>query len=153
MPARLDIEVCGAPFDPDQAAATFRSDNAAAGAIVTFLGQVRDDDGAVSALTLEHYEGLTQSEIAKIATDAAARWPVDAITIRHRVGEMAPGEAIVFVAAASAHRRSAFDAADFLMDYLKSAAPFWKRETRGGDARWIEPRAEDYKDRARWNKV
>ena len=151
MATAIDIEICAQPFDPDSAGAAFRRANAHAGAIVTFLGQVRNEDGAVSALTLEHYDGLTQIEISKIASEAAARWSVDAIMIRHRVGDMAPGEPIVLVAAAAPHRRNAFETADFLMDYLKSAAPFWKKETRGRDEQWIEPRAQDLADRARWN--
>lgn len=150
MSAKIHISVEAEGLDPDAAFAAFRRETAGAGAVVSFLGQVRSEDGAVAALTLEHYPGLTENEIGKIAARAAARWKVSAITIRHRTGAMAPGEPIVFVAAAAPHRRAAFEAADYLMDYLKSAAPFWKRETRGDRSVWIEPRASDYDDRKRW---
>ncbi|MBB5519326.1 molybdenum cofactor biosynthesis protein MoaE [Amphiplicatus metriothermophilus] len=148
---KVSIRISWTPFDPEAEAAHFRRRCARAGAIATFLGQVRGENGAVASLALEHYPGLTEAEIGRIAEQACARWPLEAVAIAHRVGVMAPGEPIVFVAAAAAHRRPAFEAVDFLMDYLKSEAPFWKKETGAdGSARWIEPRAEDSRDKARW---
>ena len=96
---------------------------------------------------------MTERGIEKAMTEAEARWPLMAIKVIHRTGEMAPGEAIVFVATASAHRRAAFEAADFLMDYLKTEAVFWKKEATPEGEHWIEPRSQDYEDRARWAKA
>ncbi|HBK90428.1 MAG TPA: molybdenum cofactor biosynthesis protein MoaE [Parvularcula sp.] len=143
-----DILVLGAPFDPEEEARRLR--RTGAGAVVTFTGQVRSDGDASLRLVLEHCPGLTEKEISAFAASACERWPLEALVIRHRVGDLFPGEAIVFVGAAAAHRRAAFEAADFVMDYLKSAAPFWKREIDGRGARWIEPRSEDRRDLARW---
>ena len=98
------------------------------GAIVSFIGTVRDQHGAVSAMTLEHYPGMTEAELSRIEQEAQARWPLQASLIVHRVGTLAPGDNIVLVVTASEHRDAAFDAAKFLMDYLKTGAPFWKRE-------------------------
>lgn len=150
MPApQVSIRIMENAFDPEAEAAVFRKDNPAAGAIVTFLGQARED-GGVDRLVLEHYAGFTQKMIENITTEALDRWPLHAISILHRVGELAPQAPIVFVATAAAHRRPAFEAADFLMDYLKSEAPFWKQEIANGAARWVEPRAQDHEDKARW---
>lgn len=143
-----DILILAAPFDPDAEVRRLRGTGA--GAIVTFIGQVRSEGDASLRLVLEHCPGLTEKEIAAFATTACARWPLEALVIRHRVGELCPREPIVFVGAASAHRRAAFEAADFVMDYLKSAAPFWKREVDARGARWIEPRPEDRRDLERW---
>lgn len=148
---KVSIRICRTPFDPETEAARFRRRCARAGAIVTFLGLTRGENGAVTSLTLEYYPGLTEAEIGRIAKEACARWPLEAVTIAHRAGAMAPGEPIVFVAAAAVHRRPAFEAVDFLMDYLKSEAPFWKKEVGAdGSARWIEPSAGDRRDKARW---
>lgn len=143
-----DILILAAPFDPEEEARKLRRPGA--GAIVTFTGQVRSQGDASLRLILEHCPGLTEREIEAFAATACERWPLQALVIRHRVGRLAPGDPIVFVGAASAHRRAAFEAADCVMDYLKSAAPFWKREVDGRGARWIEPRAEDHRDLARW---
>lgn len=137
-------------FDPQAENKAFSARNSQAGALVTFLGQVRAGNGGVEALVLQHYPGFTESRIHQLVEEAHARWPLYAVRIVHRVGTMAPGEPIVFVAAASAHRRAAFDAVDFLMDHLKSDTPFWKKEITDGAARWIEPRPEDHSDKARW---
>jgi molybdopterin synthase catalytic subunit len=144
------ILILDAPFDPEAEALTMRRASPGAGAIVTFTGQVRLDGDPTLRLHLEHCPGLTEREIAAFAETALGRWPLEALVIRHRVGELAPGEPIVFVGAAAKHRRAAFEAADFIMDYLKSAAPFWKCERDAHGARWIEPREEDHRDRARW---
>ena len=109
--------------------------------------------GAVRALTLQAYSPMTERGIETAMAEARERWPLMALKVIHRTGEMAPGEAIVFVAAASIHRRAAFEAADFLMDYLKTEAVFWKKEATATGEHWIEPRSQDYQDRARWAKV
>lgn len=146
------MTIAPASFDPDAALARFRRANVEAGAIASFIGQVRPGDAndPTESLALEYYPGLAEREIENFAADALKRWPLKAIEIIHRVGAMAPGEPIVFVAAAADHRRAAFEAVDFLMDYLKSEAPFWKQEKRASGTRWIEPRSEDYADIARW---
>lgn len=119
------------------------------GAIATFTGLVRPDDG-VAILELEHYPGATQAALTRLAEEASARWSLAAVTIVHRVGPMRPGERIVFVGTASAHRAAALEACAFLIDRLKTDAPFWKRETVGGESRWVEPRGSDDTAAARW---
>lgn len=148
-----DIQILSDPFDPEAETKTLRRACSAAGAIVTFTGQVRSEGDPSLRLILEHCPGLTRKEIEAFARAACERWPLEALVIRHRVGELAPGDPIVFVGAASAHRRAAFEAADFVMDYLKSAAPFWKREVDADGARWIEPRMGDRRDLARWRTL
>ncbi len=122
-----------------------------AGAVATFTGLVRSDDG-VGTLELEHYPGATEAALTRLAEEATARWALGAATIVHRVGPMAPGERIVFVAAAAAHRGAALEACAYLIDRLKTDAPFWKRETRGGEARWVEARESDADAAARWSE-
>ena len=133
--------------------ARFGGDRADIGAVASFIGRVRSSagDAAVTSLRLEHYAGFTESEIAKIERAARARWELIDVLIIHRFGEMRPGETIVFVAAAAAHRRAALQAVDFIMDYLKTDAPFWKCETGEGGRRWIEPREDDRQARQRWS--
>ena len=121
------------------------------GAIVSFTGVVRGE-GGVAELWLDHHPTLTEQSIAVVAEEAKTRFALEALVIVHRVGGVAPGEPIVFVAAAASHRRAAFDAVDHVMDRLKTDVPFWKRETGSGGTRWIEARAEDHHDRARWEK-
>jgi len=125
------------------------------GAIVTFTGIVRDlgDDEEILAMTLEHYPGMTESEINKIVDDAEMRWPLDAVNVIHRVGRLLPKENIVFVGCASAHRQVAFEAAHYIMDYLKTKAPFWKKEERKSGASWVEPRANDHAAMRRWDQL
>lgn len=123
------------------------------GAIVTFTGTVRDQDGAVSEMALEHYPGMTEGELARIEAEANARWPLQASLVVHRYGTLKPGDNIVLVVTASEHRDAAFDAAKFLMDYLKTSAPFWKRETGPGGSRWVEASSSDDTAMARWNKT
>ncbi|BCH25799.1 molybdenum cofactor biosynthesis protein MoaE [Mesorhizobium sp. L-8-3] len=124
------------------------------GAVVTFTGLCRDEAGALSALELEHYPVMAEAEISRIATEAAERWPLGGLTVVHRHGKIRPGENIVLVVTASAHRQAAFDAASFLMDYLKSRAPFWKKEHRadGGSGGWVEAKASDDEAAARWSR-
>lgn len=122
------------------------------GALVTFTGLCRDEAGTLSALELEHYPGMAEAELTRIAEQAVERWPLTGLTVIHRFGKIAPGENIVLVIAASSHRRAAFEAADFLMDYLKTRAPFWKKEhlVTGSSSNWVEARDCDDQDAARW---
>jgi molybdopterin synthase catalytic subunit len=122
------------------------------GAVVTFTGCVRGDDG-LSRLTLEHYPGMTEREIAKHVAEAGSRWPILGTTIIHRIGQLVPGDRIVLVAVASAHREPAFRAAEFLMDYLKTRAPFWKQELRGCEIAWVEARESDDEAAFRWRQA
>jgi molybdopterin synthase catalytic subunit len=119
------------------------------GAVATFTGHVRADNG-LNALVLEHYPAMTEREVARHVGEAEKRWPLLGVTIIHRVGRLTPGERIVFVAAAASHRRAAFEACEFLMDYLKVHDPFWKQEERGGAATWVEARAIDDEAADRW---
>jgi molybdopterin synthase catalytic subunit len=120
-----------------------------AGAVASFVGLVRGDDG-LTTMTLEHYPGMTEREIASHLAEARKRWPILGAHIVHRVGKLKPGERIVFVGVASTHRQPAFEAARFLMDYLKTRAPFWKQEERGGRVIWVEAKAEDKTAVSRW---
>ena len=120
-----------------------------AGAVATFTGLVRADDG-VGVLELEHYPGATEAALRRVAQAAVERWSLAAATIVHRVGPMTPGERIVFVAAAAAHRGAALEACAYPIDRLKTDVPFWKRETRGAASTWVEPRAADDTAAARW---
>lgn len=121
------------------------------GAVASFVGLVRGGDG-LTALTLEHYPGMTEREIGRIAEEAAKRWHPSGITIIHRVGRLSVGERIVLVAVAAAHRGDAFAACEFLMDYLKTRAPFWKQEERGGAVIWVEAKLSDDAAAERWRK-
>lgn len=124
------------------------------GAVVTFSGLCRDEAGSLVALELEHYPGMAEAEIGRIATEAAGRWPLSGLTVIHRHGKILPGENIVLVVSASRHRQAAFDAANFLMDFLKSRAPFWKKEHRadGRSGSWVEAKAADDDAAARWRE-
>jgi molybdopterin synthase catalytic subunit len=124
------------------------------GAVVTFSGICRGSDGgdATQALTLEHYPGMAEAEIARHADEAISRWPLTGLTIIHRVGRIVPGENIMVVLTASAHRQAAFEAAEFLMDYLKTQAPFWKHEETTAGTSWVEAKAGDDEAAARWTK-
>ena len=145
----MGVVITDKPFDPEAAHAAFRTSVAGTGAIVAFTGLVRGGRD-VTSLTLEHYAGFTESEIERIGYKADKKWPLYGWHVIHRIGEMKPEEPSVFVAAAAKHLRAAFEAVDFLMDYLKSEAPFWKKERRGNETNWIEPRAQDIADKARW---
>ena len=131
---------------------SFESKAFGAGAIVSFSGLVRADasGGVVDTLFLQAYSPMTENGIEAAIREAQDRWPISDACVVHRVGEMAVGETIVFVATASSHRRDAFESADYLMDYLKTRAVFWKRERTDQGEKWIEPRAEDYSDAKRW---
>jgi molybdopterin synthase catalytic subunit len=122
--------------------------------VVSFSGVCRGSDGGkpLAALTLEHYAGMAEAEIARHAETAMTRWPLAGLTVIHRVGRIVPGENIVLVVTASAHRQAAFEAAEFLMDYLKANAPFWKREESTDGTNWVEARQHDDAAAARWTK-
>lgn len=144
------IILTGQAFDPGALLSDFCQDRTETGAIATFTGLARAEQGDTTTLELEAYPGFTEAAIGKIADEALRRFDLHDFHVVHRVGKIIPGEAIVFVATAASHRRAAFEACDFLMDYLKSRAPFWKKETGPAGARWIEPRAQDHADIARW---
>lgn len=122
------------------------------GAVVSFTGLCRDEGGMLAALELEHYPGMAEAEIRRIANEAIKRWPVQALTVIHRVGKVAPGDNIVLVVAASPHREAAFAAASFLMDFLKTSAPFWKKEHRrdGTSGEWVEAKDKDDAALEKW---
>jgi molybdopterin synthase catalytic subunit len=124
------------------------------GAVVTFSGLCRGAEAGrpIAALTLEHYPGMAEAEIARHAETAASRWPLTGLTVIHRVGRIAPGENIVLVVTSSAHRQAAFQAAEFLMDYLKTHAPFWKREESAAGASWVDAREHDDAAADRWTE-
>jgi len=124
------------------------------GALASFVGLVRDiaGDDRIAAMTLEHYPGMTETKLAEIEAEAHRRWPLHASLIVHRHGRMQPGEPIVLVATASGHRAAALEACAFLIDWLKTKAPFWKLEETGGEARWVAARAEDDQAAARWKE-
>jgi molybdopterin synthase catalytic subunit len=145
------IELTDSPFDPGVLLTAFSKGRRETGAIATFTGVARAEEGATNILELEAYPGFTEAEIGRIAEQARERFGLHDLAILHRVGKIAPGEPIVFVATAAGHRRAAFEACDFLMDYLKSAAPFWKKEHGPAGDRWIEPTAQDHADRERWD--
>ncbi len=146
------IQLTDQPFDPGALLSAFCRDRSETGAVAAFTGLARAEAGATTVLELEAYPGFTEGEIGKFAAQAKARFGLDDFAITHRIGRIAPGEPVVFVATAARHRRAAFEACDFLMDYLKSRAPFWKKEHGPDGARWIEPHAQDHADIARWEK-
>ncbi len=148
----VTIRIQAGGFDAAAETAALTRGRADMGAVVAFTGFCRDEGGRLAALELEHYPGMAEAVIARIAVEAERRWPLLGLTVIHRVGKIRPGEGIVLVLTASAHRRAAFEAAEFLMDYLKTRAPFWKREhledgTTGG---WVEEKAQDDEATERW---
>ena len=146
----MSFRVQREPFDLGAEAAAFAARATGAGAIVTFSGVVRDD-GGLTEMEIEHYPGMTERALGRIRDDALARWDlVDALVI-HRHGAIRPGELIMMVATAARHRAAAFEAAEFLMDYLKSRAPFWKKERRGDGESWVAARDEDESALDRWS--
>jgi len=145
-----DVRLLTEPFNPGALVGPFTDAHPGLGGVCTFVGEVRGDDD-VEALELSHYEPLTLAGMDALADEALGRFELMGILIAHRVGEMRAGEPIVLVSAAARHRRAAIQAVDFAMDHLKSDAWFWKREKRGGQWRWIDPRPEDHADLARWS--
>jgi molybdopterin synthase catalytic subunit len=147
------VRVQEADFNLGAEVARLKAGSTDIGAIVVFLGTVRDCAGRVDEMTLEHYPAMTEAELARIETEANARWPLQASLIVHRTGTLKPGDNIVLVATASEHRDAAFAAAEFLMDYLKTSAPFWKRESGPEGSRWVSADARDEQARVRWEKT
>jgi molybdopterin synthase catalytic subunit len=154
MTAAVTIRIQEADFDIAQEIAALTRARTDIGAVVSFSGMCRDsgDGDAIAALTLEHYPGMAEAEIARHAETAMSRWPLTGLSVIHRVGRIIPGENIVLVLTASQHRQAAFQAAEFLMDYLKANAPFWKREEKPTGASWVDARQHDDAAAARWTK-
>ena len=142
------------PFDVGAEYAAIKARRKDVGGVALFVGSVRDVSGGddVSAMTLEHYPGMTEAALAEIEAEARGRWPLQDTLIIHRHGKLLPGEDIVLVITASAHREAAFQACEFLMDWLKTKAPFWKLEEGKTGTRWVEAKASDDMATARWNK-
>ena len=146
------VRVQEAPFDAGREIAALTEGRRDVGAVATFVGLVRDlnEGAAVSRMTLEHYPGMTERALEDICAQAASRWDLLDMRVIHRVGALEPGEAIVLVAVSSAHRGEAFAACEFIMDYLKTRAPFWKKEITPAGERWVEARSSDDEAAARW---
>jgi molybdopterin synthase catalytic subunit len=154
MTAQVTIRIQEADFDIAREIAALTKTCTDIGAVVTFSGICRGSEAgeAIAALTLEHYPGMAEAEIARHADTAMSRWPLTGLTVIHRVGRIAPGENIVLVLTASKHRQAAFQAAEFMMDYLKAHAPFWKREESAAGTGWVDARDHDDDAAARWTK-
>ena len=146
------IRIQEEPFDAGAIIAQAHRANPKVGAVATFIGLVRDvNEGSdVAEMTLEHYPGMTERAIERICRDAAERWEILDARVVHRVGTLLPADPIVIVVVASGHRKDAFEACEFIMDFLKTRAPFWKKERTGGGERWVETRASDDEAAARW---
>lgn len=146
------IRVQSEPFDVGAVVDAMGADDPGVGAIVTFIGLVRDvnDGAAVSTMTLEHYPGMTEKALAAIVSEARERWDLMDVALVHRVGELRPTDPIVLVAVASAHRGDAFQACEFIMDYLKTRAPFWKKEEGSRGSAWVASRDSDSRAARRW---
>ena len=138
------------PFDAGAELNSFARGRTGVGAVVSFTGVVRDSQGDLQEMLIEHYPGMTESAIAKIADEAVQRWALADVLVIHRYGPLKPGEPIMMVATAAAHRAAAFEAADFLMDYLKSRAPFWKKEVTAQGAAWVAAKDADEDALKRW---
>ena len=154
MTVAATIRIQQADFDVAQEIARLSQGRTDIGAVVSFTGICRgtEDGESIAALTLEHYSGMAEAEIKRHTDEAMSRWPLSGLTVVHRVGRIASGENIVLVLTASQHRQAAFEAAEFLMDYLKTNAPFWKREEGKSGAKWVEAREHDDVAAARWTK-
>lgn len=154
MTDTVTIRIQTADFDVNGEIAALTARRTDIGAVVTFSGICRGGEGSdpTTALTLEHYPGMAEAEIGRHANEAMMRWPLTGVTIIHRTGRVLPGENIMVVLTASAHRQAAFQAAEFLMDYLKAHAPFWKREETAGGTDWVAAKTDDDDAAARWDK-
>ncbi len=146
------IKVQAEPFDVGEEIAGLTNGNMSIGGVVSFVGTVREmsGDAAINSMTLEHYPGMTEQALAKIEDQANKRWPLEASLIIHRYGKLLPGEGIVLVITASAHRKAAFEACEFLMDWLKTKAPFWKLEENDAGGTWVDAREEDTAATLKW---
>jgi molybdopterin synthase catalytic subunit len=155
MTIPVTIRIQQADFDLAAEIAALTTGRTDIGAVVSFSGICRGGEGsdAITAMTLEHYPGMAEAEIARHADEAIARWPLTGVSVIHRVGRLVPGDNIMMVLTASAHRQAAFAAAEFLMDYLKAHAPFWKSEERADGKAWVEAQCRDDEAAARWDKV
>lgn len=145
------IRVQEAGFDAGAELNAFSAAQDGAGAVVSFTGVVRDTDAGLSAMEIEHYPGMTEKAIGAIREEAVARWSLTGALVIHRHGRLSPGETIMMVCTAAPHRKDAFEAAEFLMDYLKSRAPFWKKELTGEGADWVAAKDEDEDALSRWD--
>ena len=147
---RIDVQTDS--FDPGRLTSAAHADHPATGAVVCFTGYVREfnQGSSVQGLFLEHYPGMTERALAQIATQATERWPLHNVHILHRTGQLSLGEPIVFVATSSAHREDAFNACAFIMDYLKTRAPFWKKEQTADGSHWVDGRTSDQQAADRW---
>ncbi|MGY8683280.1 molybdenum cofactor biosynthesis protein MoaE [Bradyrhizobium sp. UFLA05-153] len=154
MTGPVTIRIQQDDFDVAREIAALTNGRTDIGAVVSFSGICRgDEDSAkISALTLEHYPGMAEEEIKRHVDEAISRWPLDGVTVIHRVGRITPGENIVLVVTASQHRQAAFQAAEFLMDYLKTSAPFWKKEESAAGTGWVEANTRDDQAAARWTR-
>ena len=154
MTDNVTIRIQTADFDVNSEIAALTASRTDIGAVVTISGICRGGGGsdATTALTLEHYPGMAEAEIGRHADKAMTRWPLTGVTVIHRTGRILPGQNIMMVLTASAHRQAAFQAAEFLMDYLKAHAPFWKREETAGGTSWIAAKTDDDDAAARWDK-
>jgi len=154
MSAPLTIRIQEADFDIAHEVASLTKDRTDIGAVVSFSGICRGTEGGgeIAALTLEHYPGMAEAEIERHAREAMSRWPLQGLTVIHRFGRIEPGQNIVLVLTASQHRQAAFHAAEFLVDYLKTSAPFWKQEESARGTSWIEARTHDDAAARRWTK-
>ncbi|WP_119392155.1 molybdopterin synthase catalytic subunit MoaE [Taklimakanibacter lacteus] len=148
------IRIQEAPFDAAAELRQFQSANRASGATVMFIGTVRElsEGREIDAMTLEHYPGMTEKALAEIDAEAQKRWPIAASLVIHRHGRLLPGDDIVLVITASAHRQAAFEACEFLMDWLKTKAPFWKLEASDGETRWVDAKDKDDQAARRWDR-
>lgn len=153
MPTSTSIRVQAESFRVEAEIEALTAGRTDIGAIVTFSGLCRDEAGTLAALEIEHYPGMAEAEIAQVVAEAETRWPLEGVRVIHRHGRIAPGEEIVLVVTASRHRAGAFEAASFLMDYLKARAPFWKKEHRvdGTVGDWVAPKDSDDEAAARWS--
>ncbi|WP_461517939.1 molybdenum cofactor biosynthesis protein MoaE [Porticoccus sp.] len=149
----ISISVQAEDFDISQEYSQLQTDNTQVGGIAMFTGLVRDlTDNPLTAMHLEHYPGMTEASLQQTAEQAAERWPLIDIRILHRIGKLTPGEQIVFVGVSSAHREAAFSACEFIMDILKTSAPFWKKELhQDGAGNWVDAKASDQQRAERWN--
>ena len=150
----MTVSVQEADFDVGAEVAALSAGRPKVGAVASFVGLVRDlsEGSQVAAMTLEHYPGMTEAALQDIVEQAHARWRLDAVRVIHRVGRLGPGDRIVFVGVAGAHRGETFAACEFIMDYLKTRAPFWKKEETPDGARWVDARDSDDSAAARWEQ-
>lgn len=146
----MSISVQEADFDVGAEIEALSADDGGAGAVASFVGLVRGDADGVAAMTLEHYPGMTEKALAEIVAEAMSRWQLRRVRVIHRYGRLLPGERIVFVGVSSSHRGDAFAACEFVMDYLKTRAPFWKKEETPEGARWVDARESDEAAERRW---